>query len=177
MLKVIGIIGAFLLVAATVVLVLAAMKPNTFRVARTAGIKAPPEKIFPLIADLHQFNRWNPFEKKDPSVKGSYRGPAAGKGAAYAWESKQVGTGSMEIVEAAAPSKVALKLDFVKPFEAHNAVEFTLVPKGDETEVTWAMNGPVPFMAKVIHVIIDMDRMVGRDFEAGLADLKALAEG
>jgi hypothetical protein len=83
----------------------------------------------------------------------------------------------MEIVEAAAPSKVALKLDFVKPFEAHNAVEFTLVPKGDETEVTWAMNGPVPFMAKVIHVIIDMDRMVGRDFEAGLADLKALAEG
>jgi uncharacterized protein YndB with AHSA1/START domain len=175
MLKVIGIIGALLLVAVALVLVLAAMKPDTFDVRRTASIKAPPEKIFPLINDMHQFNTWNPFEKKDPG-KGTYSGPASGKGASYAWKSDQLGIGSMTIADANEPSRVAIKLDFVKPFEAHNNVEFTLIPKGNATEVTWAMNGPVPFMAKIIHVILDMDKMVGSDFEAGLANLKALAE-
>jgi hypothetical protein len=175
MLKVIGVIGVLLLVAAAVVLVLAAMKPDTFRVARSTSINAASQKIFPLINDLHQFNTWNPFEKKDPG-KGTYSGPPAGKGASYAWKSDQLGIGSMTIADTTEPSRVALKLDFVKPFEAHNDVEFTLVPKGDATEVTWAMNGPVPFMAKIIHVIMDMDKMVGRDFEDGLANLKALAE-
>jgi hypothetical protein len=159
-----------------VLLVLAAMKPDTFRVARSTTIKATPETIFPLIADMHRFNTWNPYERKDPNLKGTYSGPASGKGAAYAWESKEVGTGSMEITDTAPPSKVAIRLDFVKPFEAHNNVDFTLVPKGDATEVTWAMAGPVPYVGKVMHVIINMDRMVGDDFEAGLANLKALAE-
>jgi uncharacterized protein YndB with AHSA1/START domain len=175
MLKVIGVIGVLLLVAAAVVLVLAAMKPDEFRVARPTSIKAPPEKIFPLINDLHQFNTWNPFEKKDPG-KGTYSGPPAGKGASYAWKSDQLGIGSMTIADTTEPSRVAIKLDFVKPFEAHNNVEFTLVPKGDATEVTWAMNGQTPFLGKIIHVIMDMDKMVGRDFEDGLANMKALAE-
>jgi uncharacterized protein YndB with AHSA1/START domain len=177
MIKTVALIVALLLVTCIgAILVLAAMKPDTFSVVRTTEIKAPPEKIFPLIDDLHQFNTWNPYEKKDPDIKGTYSGPASGKGAAYAWESKEVGTGSMEITDTVAPSRVALKLDFVKPFEAHNAVEFTLVPKGDATEVTWAMSGPVPFMAKIMHVLVNMDRMVGTDFETGLANLKALAE-
>jgi len=177
MIKKLAIAAAALIgIVIAAVLILAAMKPDTFRVARSASIKAPPEKIFPLIDDLHKFNTWNPYEKKDPNIKGTYRGPSSGKGAAYAWESMEVGTGSMEITGTAAPSKVAMKLDFVKPFEAHNVVEFTLAPNGDATEVTWAMNGPVPFMAKVVHVIFDMDSMVGKDFEAGLANLKALAE-
>jgi uncharacterized protein YndB with AHSA1/START domain len=175
MLKVVGIIGALLLIAVVVVLILAAMRPDTFRVERSAAIKAPPEKIFPLINDMHQFNTWNPFEKKDPG-KGTYSGPASGKGASYAWKSDQLGIGSMTIADSEAPSRVDIKLDFVKPFEAHNDVAFTLVPKGETTEVTWAMTGPVPFMAKIIHVIMDMDKMVGGDFEDGLANLKALAE-
>ena len=175
MLKVIGIIGILLLVGVATVLALAAMKPDTFRVARSTSINAPPEKIFPLINDLHQFNTWNPFEKKDPG-KGTYSGPVSGKGASYAWKSDQLGIGAMTIADSAEPSRVDIKLDFVKPFEAHNDVAFTLVPKGAATDVTWAMNGHVPFFAKVIHVLIDMDKMVGGDFEDGLANMKALAE-
>ena len=176
MLKALAIIGALLAIAIGGVLVLAAMKPDTFSVTRSTTIKAPPDKIFPLIADMHQFNTWNPYAKKDPGMKGTYSGPASGKGAAFAWESKEVGTGSMEVTGASPSSNVALRLDFVKPFEAHNYVEFTLVPKGDATEVTWTMSGPVPFAGKVMHVVMNMDRMVGDDFEAGLASLKALAE-
>jgi hypothetical protein len=101
----------------------------------------------------------------------------SGKGAQYAWEgNKEVGQGRMEIAESVPPSKVAIKLDFVRPFEAHNTVEFTLDPKGDATNVTWAMQGDTPYLAKIIHVFIDMDKMVGKDFEAGLANLKTLAE-
>jgi hypothetical protein len=110
-------------------------------------------------------------------MKRSYAGPAAGTGAAYAWEGDHnVGQGRMEITEATPPSKVALKLDFQKPFEAHNVVAFTLQPQGDSTTVTWDMQGPVPYLAKIMHLFIDMDRMVGQDFEAGLANLKAAAE-
>jgi uncharacterized protein YndB with AHSA1/START domain len=176
MIRILAIIGAVLVLAVGVLLVLAAMKPDTFRVARSTTIHATPEKIFPLIADLRRFNTWNPYERKDPNIKGTYNGPASGKGAAYAWESKEVGTGSMEITDTTPPSKVAIRLDFVKPFEAHNNVDLTLVPKGDATEVTWAMSGHVPFVGKVVHVLVNMDRMVGDDFETGLANLKALAE-
>lgn len=175
MLKILGIIGALLLAGVAVVLVLAARKPDTFRVVRSTTINAPPGKIFPLINDLHQFNTWNPFEKKDPG-KGVYNGPASGKGASYAWKSHQLGIGSMTIADSNEPSRVDIKLDFLKPFEAHNDVAFTLEPKGEATEVTWAMTGPVPYMAKIVHVLMDMDKMVGGDFEAGLANLKALAE-
>jgi hypothetical protein len=175
MLKVIGFIGLVLLLGVAVVLVLAAMKPDTFRVARTTSINAAPQKIFPLINDLHQFNTWNPFERKDPG-KGSYSGPVRGPGASYAWNSKQLGIGSMTIAEVTEPSRVALKLDFIKPFEAHNDVEFTIVPKDGASEVTWAMTGETPYLGKIIHVLMPMDKMVGRDFEDGLANLKALAE-
>ncbi len=153
-----------------------ATRPNTFRVQRATSIKAPPEKIFPLINDLHGFNTWNPFAKMDPDMKLSYSGAASGKGAAYAWESRKMGVGSMEIVDTAPPSKVVLKLDFVKPFEGHNVVEFTLQPKGDATNVTWAMHGPMAFVPKLMNVFVSTDKMVGGQFEAGLADMKAAAE-
>jgi len=175
--KLIGIVAAVLLVAIAAILVLAAMKPDTFRVERTASIKAPPEKIFPLISDFDNWGAWSPYEKKDPNMKRTRSGAANGKGAVYAWDGdKNVGKGRMEIAEASPPSKVSLKLDFERPFEAHNIVNFTMEPKGDATSVTWAMQGPVPYMAKIVHVIFNMDRMVGRDFEAGLANLKMLAE-
>ena len=164
-------------VAVAGVLAAAATRSDTFRVQRSADIKAPPEKIFPLINDLHRFNTWNPFEKKDPNLKRSYSGAQSGKGAAYAFDgNKDVGAGTLEILESMPASKVTMRLHMVEPFEVRNTVDFILQPKGDSTEVTWAMQGPVPYLAKIVHLFIDMDRMVGREFEAGLASLKAIAE-
>ena len=178
MIKTIAIAVVVLIVIALgVVLGLAATKPDTFRVQRAMTIKAPPGKIYALINDFRTWGQWSPWEKKDPAMKRTFSGPASGKGAAYAWEGdKNVGQGRMEIVDSVAPSRIAIKLDFVKPFEAHNTVLFTLAPRGDATDVTWDMQGPTPFFAKVIHVFLDMDKMVGNDFETGLANLKAASE-
>jgi uncharacterized protein YndB with AHSA1/START domain len=159
------------------VLILAAMKPDTFEVRRSIAINAPPERVYPLIADFKAWGAWSPWEKKDPNLKRSYSGPESGAGSRYAWAGdKNVGEGSMEITEAAAPSKVGLKLDFIRPFEAHNDVVFALQPQGPATNVTWTMTGPVPYLAKIMHVVFNMDKMVGGDFEAGLAAMKAQAE-
>jgi uncharacterized protein YndB with AHSA1/START domain len=159
------------------VLVYAATKPDTLTVQRTATIKAPPEKIYPLITDFHSWSAWSPYEKMDPAMKKSYGGPATGKGATYAWQgNSKVGKGRMEIAEAAAPSRVAIDLHFLKPMKSDNTAEFTLVPRGDSTTVTWAMRGPNPYIGKVFGVFVNMDHMIGRDFETGLANLKAIAE-
>jgi uncharacterized protein YndB with AHSA1/START domain len=159
------------------ILIFAATKPDTFHVERSATIKAPPEKIFPLINDFKRWDAWSPWEKKDPAMKRTYGPTTSGKGAHYAWEGNgDVGQGSMDITESVPSSKIALRLDFVKPFEGHNTVDFTLAPAGDTTGVTWSMAGPAPFMSKVMQVFINMDSMVGKDFEAGLANLKAAAE-
>jgi Polyketide cyclase / dehydrase and lipid transport. len=171
------IVLAVVVLALAAVLVIAAFKPDTFQVQRRALIKAPPEKIYPLLSDFQRWGAWSPWEKKDPGMKRSFAGPKEGKGASYAWDGdKNVGQGRMEIVEATPPSRVALKLDFLKPFEAHNTVQFELAPKGELTEVLWGMQGPVPYVGKIMHVFVDMDRMVGADFEAGLANLKTAAE-
>lgn len=155
----------------------AATRPDSFTIERSARVKAAPERVFALINDLKAFNGWNPYEKKDPALKGTYAGPQAGVGARYGWESREVGVGSLEIVETAAPAKVAMKLDFVRPFEAHNRAEFTIRPAPDgSSEVTWAMHGPQTYVSKLMGVIFNMDKMVGKDFEEGLANLKAQAE-
>jgi len=174
MLKSIAIAFAVLILG---VLGYAATRPDTFRVERSATIKAPPDKVYALIDDLKRWEAWSPWEKKDPAMKRTFSAATQGKGATYAWQgNKDVGRGSMEIVDSMAPSRIAIKLDFVEPFEAHNQVEFTLTAKGDATEVRWAMQGPVPYFAKIIHMFMDMDQMVGKDFETGLANLKAAAE-
>jgi uncharacterized protein YndB with AHSA1/START domain len=174
MLKIIAIV---IVVAIAGVLGFAATKPDTFTVQRATTIKAPPDKIFALINDFRRWNAWSPWDKKDPMMKRTYLNAMSGKGAVYAWDgNKDVGQGSMEIIDSVPPSKIALKLDFVKPFEGHNTVEFTLDSKGDATSVTWVMKGPTPFIGKIIHVFINMDKMVGGDFEEGLANLKASAE-
>jgi uncharacterized protein YndB with AHSA1/START domain len=174
MLKFIGIIVVLLIAG---VLLTAANRPDTFIVQRTAVIKAPPDKVFPYINDFERWPAWSPWEKKDPAMKRSYGPAKSGKGAKYAWDgNSDVGQGSMEISESIVPSRVALKLDFVKPFEAHNNVEFSLRPEAGGTQVAWKMEGPVPYFAKIIHLFMDMDKMVGTDFEAGLANLKAVAE-
>jgi len=174
MIKTIVIIIVVLVVA---LLIYAATKPDTFRVQRAISIKAPPEKIFLLINDLHNWSAWSPYEKKDPMMKRTLSGAANGKGAVYEWEGdRNVGKGRMEITDTSPPSRVTINLDFVKPIEAHNIAEFTLEAKGDSTNVTWAMHGPNSYMAKVIHIFFSMDSMVGKQFETGLANLKTIAE-
>ncbi len=168
-------IAVVVLVAA--LLAYAATRPDTFRVERATSIKAPPEKIFALIDDLHAWSAWSPFEKKDPAMKRNLSGAPNGKGAVYEWEgNKEIGKGRMEITDTSPPSRVSIKLDFVKPFEAHNVVDFTLVPQGDATNVTWAIHGPSPFISRVIGIFCNMDKMIGKDFETGLASLKTIAE-
>ena len=178
MIKTIALAVVGVLVAGiAVVLALAAAKPDTFSVQRTASSKAPPEKIFPLIADLRRFATWSPYETKDPTMKRFYGATTSGKGASYEWDgNKNVGKGRIAITDTAPPSKVTINLDMIDPFEAHNIVEFKLEPQGDSTNVTWAMQGKVPYLAKVVHVVFDMDKMVGNDFETGLGNLKAIAE-
>jgi len=177
MLEIVGIIVLVIVAAIAAVLIIAATRPDTFRIMRSATIQAPPERIFPLINDFHNWTRWSPWEKLDPALQRSYSGAASGKGAAYAWQgNNKVGQGRMEIVDAAPPSRVTIKLDFIKPFEAHNMVDFTLQPQGGATGVSWDMHGPLPLMARVMHMFMNMDRMVGKDFEKGLASLKAEAE-
>lgn len=176
MLKIVGIAVLVILVVVAGVLIYASTKPDTFRVERTVSIKAPPDKIFPLIVDLKSWTAWSPYEKKDPELKRSFGPVTSGKGATYSWDgNKNVGQGSMEILDAS-PGKVVIKLDFVKPFEAHNTAEFIVQPKGDSSSLTWAIYGPSPIISKVMGLFINMDTMIGKDFEAGLADLKALAE-
>ncbi len=177
MFEVIAIIAVILAIAIAIVLVLALTKPNTFAVQRAISIKAPAEKIFPLINDFHQWVAWSPYENKDPAMKRTYSGAESGKGAVYAWAgNNNVGSGRMEILEAAVPSKIAIKLDFFKPFEGHNTAEFTMLPQGDATNLTWVMHGPAVFMSRLMQVFINLDNMIGKDFEVGLANLKKLTE-
>jgi len=168
-------IGLFIVVAA--ILGYAATKPDTFKVERSASIKAPPEKIFPHITDLHRWDRWSPWEKKDPAMKRTFSGADQGKGAVYEWDgNSEVGKGRMEITAATAPRNVTIDLHFMEPFEGRNTAQFSLEPRGETTNVTWVMYGPSPFISKVIQVFCNMDAMIGKEFEAGLASLKALAE-
>ena len=177
MFEIIAIIAIVLAVAIAIVLILAAMKPDTFSIRRGATIKAPPEKIFSLINDFHQWGSWSPWENKDPAMKRTFSGSASGRGAVYAWDgNKNVGSGRMEVLEASSPSKIVIKLDFFTPFEAHNTAEFTMLPQGDATSVDWVMHGPARFISRLMQVFMSFDKMIGKDFEAGLAKIKSTAE-
>jgi uncharacterized protein YndB with AHSA1/START domain len=177
MFEILAVIAVVLAVAIAIILILAMTKPKTLRVQRAATVKSPPERIFAAISDFHQWGSWSPWENKDPAMTRTFGGAASGSGAIYAWDgNKNVGSGRMEILEASMPSKVVIQLDFLKPFEAHNTAEFTMLPQGDGTNVTWVMHGPAALMSRVMQVFINMDRMIGKDFEIGLANLKKLTE-
>jgi uncharacterized protein YndB with AHSA1/START domain len=170
-------IALAVVVAIGVLLVYAATRPGSLHVQRTASIKAPPERIFPLISDFHSWSSWSAYEKVDPGMKRAYSGAATGKGAVYEWAgNSQVGQGRMEITDVSHPSRVTIKLDFIKPLEGHDIAEFALVPQGDSTRVTWTMDGATPYVGKLIGVFVNMDTMIGKDFETGLGNLKAIAE-
>ena len=170
------IVGTLVAIVA-IILIVASTKPDTSVVARSATINAPPDRIFPHVNDFHAWAAWSPWEKLDPKLQRSHTGSPSGVGAKYGWEgNKDVGTGSMEILESIPPSRIHIKLDFLKPFEAHNLTTFTLTPESGGTNVHWKMTGPQPFMMKVMGLFMDMEKMVGKDFEKGLASLKEIAE-
>ncbi len=154
----------------------AATRPDSFRLERSIVIAAPPDKILPLIADFHRWAEWSPYETIDPTMTRTFGGEPRGVGATYAWSGTgKAGAGRMEITGQTAES-VTIKLDFSKPFEAHNIAEFTAKPEAGGTHVTWAMHGPSPFITKLITIVVSMDRLVGKDFESGLANMKQVAE-
>jgi hypothetical protein len=168
-------LGLAVLALATLLLI-AAAKPDTFRVERTATVQVPAERILALINDMRQFNTWNPYSRKDPAMRGRYEGPSSGPGAAYHFDgNRDVGKGSLRILDTA-PHKVTLQLHMVEPFECRNTVEFILSPQGGGTQVTWAMQGPAPYVSRLMGTVFNLDRMIGQDFEAGLASLKQIAE-
>lgn len=175
--KILLVILLVLLAIVVVAVLVAASRPDAFRVERSTLIKAPAERIYPLIEDFRKWRDWSPFEDLDPDLKRSYGGAERGIGATYAWEgSGKAGAGRMEIVEAEAPRRVLIDLDFTKPFETRNKAEFTIVPEAGAMRVTWAMSGPNPLVAKLMQLVMSVDKMVGGEFEKGLASLKALAE-
>lgn len=176
MLKFIGYGVLLLVVGLGILVAIASRRPDTFEVSRAVSIKALPERIFPLINDMRAFNAWNPFAKSDPDMKLVYSGPQAGPGANIAFGPGKGGKGTLTIVEATAPGQVVMRLDMDEPIEAHNRIDFVLQSQGDATRVSWSMKGSTPLIAKVIHTVIDMDRMVGGQMQTGLADLKAIAE-
>lgn len=163
------LIAAFLAYAAT--------QPDTFRYERQATINAPANVIFPLLNNFKNWALWSPYEKKDPDMKRTYGGAETGLGATYAWDGdSNIGTGIMEIKEVTPDSRILVLLSFTAPMEATNTAEFTLTPKGDATVVTWAMYGANPYPSKVMGLVLDIEKMVATDFEAGLAALKTVAE-
>lgn len=170
------ILGVLALLVVAVLLA-AAIRPDSFRIERSTVVNAPPGRIFSLIDDFHAWGSWSPWEKLDPGLRRTHSGAASGKGSVYEWEGNpKVGSGRMEILESSPPSRLLIKLDFLKPFEAHNQAEFVFAAEGPSTRVTWAMTGPQAFPMKLMGLFMNMDRMVGSDFEKGLASIKQIAE-
>lgn len=168
----------FILVAAVLaVLAFAATRPDDFTIQRVATIPASADKVFAQLDDFHNWPAWSPWEKLDPDMKRSHSGAEKGKGAVYAWEgNNKVGSGRMEILETTPHSKLVIQLDFFAPWKARNTTIFTLSPEGSGTKLDWAMHGKNDFMGKVMCLFMDMDKMVGKDFEKGLDALKTAAK-
>ena len=170
----IGIAAVVLIVAG---LAFIATRPDTFRIERSGQIGAPPDVVFSMINDFHQWGRWSPWDRLDPGMKKTFEGPHAGPGSVYSWAgNNKVGEGRMTNLESKPGELVAIKLEFFKPFKATNQGNFTLSPSQSGTRVSWSMDGKKNFMAKAFHLVMDMDAMVGKDFEKGLANLDTAAQ-
>jgi hypothetical protein len=166
-------LGAIVVILALVV----AFQPAQFRITRSTTIAAPPSVPFALVNDFHKWPLWSPWEKQDPAMKRTYEGPAAGVGSVYSWiGNKQVGEGRMTLIESYPSELIRIQLEFLRPFKATNTAEFKFQPKIDQTLVTWSMLGHKNFMFKAMHMVMNMDKMVGGDFEKGLEQMKSVAE-
>jgi uncharacterized protein YndB with AHSA1/START domain len=169
----------FIAIAAIVVVlaVIIALQPSSFQVARSTRISAPPTAVFAQVNDFHKWEAWNPWGKIDPAMKQSYEGAPAGTGAVYIWAgNNEVGQGRMTIIESRPSDLIRIRVEFFKPFAATSLSEFTFKPEGDQTAVTWTMTGNNNLIAKAVHLFIDMDKMVGGQFDKGLAQMKTAAE-
>jgi hypothetical protein len=172
--KKVAVVGLVLALAFVVVV---ATRPSSFRIERSLAMNAPTDVTFGLVNDFHEWAAWSPWEKLDPALKKTYSGAEAGEGAVYSWVGNDdVGEGRMTIVSSQVPSRVDVKLEFLAPWEATNQTLFTFSPDGEGTKVTWAMEGENDFAGKAMSLFMDMDSMVGKDFERGLASMKQLAE-
>jgi len=170
-------IAIALLVVIAVFMLVVAMQPNEFKIQRSTLVSAPASRIYPIISDLHRWDDWSPWSKMDPAMKKSFEGPAKGLGAIYSWEGNdKVGTGRQTITAVTPNERVEIKLEFMKPWQATNTVEFLLREAQDGVQVVWSMSGKNNFMGKAFGLLMNMDKMVGGDFEKGLASLKELAE-
>jgi hypothetical protein len=165
-------------IAAVVVLfaIFVSTRPSDFRVSRTGRISAPQDVVFENVNDLHKWEAWSPWAKMDPNAKSTYAGPVAGPGSSMEWNgNNKVGAGRMTIEDSRANERIQIKLEFFKPFKATNTAEFTFKPEGSQTSVTWTMSGKNNFMGKAMHMIINCDKMIGGQFEQGLANLNSVA--
>jgi carbon monoxide dehydrogenase subunit G len=166
-----------LIVLIAVFCAVAYMQPSEFKVSRTITIAAPADKIFPHVNDLHQWQAWSPWAKLDPKATTTFAGPNAGEGAIMSWEGNmKVGAGSMTIVESKTNESVKFRLDFLKPLAGTNQAEFTFKPEDNNTVVTWDMQGEAKFINKAMNLIFNCEKMIGENFEKGLADLKTISE-
>lgn len=164
-------------VLVVILVVVVATRPADFRYERSITVAAPPSAVFPHLNDLRKWQEWSPFAKKDPDAKVVFEGPAEGKGAAMSWAGDQnVGEGKMTITETKPNEMVQYRLDFIKPFTGTNVAEFTFTPEGNGTKVVWSMTGKNNFVSKAFCLFVDCEKMIGDDFEKGLADLKGLVE-
>jgi len=173
------LISILAVVAAAIVvfLIAASRQPDTFRVARSATISAPPSVVFDQVDNFHNWQRWSPFVEYDPNMTITYSGPESGVGASMAWSgNSKAGQGKMTIAECHPGELIRINLEFTKPFAASNIAEFTFQPQGNETSTTWSMVGANPFMFKMMHLVMNMDKMVGNDFSRGLGKLKTISE-
>ena len=175
MLKIILIALAVIVI---VFVVIVALQPSEFHVARSTTISAPPAAVFAQVNDFHKWEAWNPWGKIDLAMKQAYDGAPAGIGAIYTWAgNNEVGEGKMTITESRPNESVKFKLEFLKPFAATNTAEFTFKPEGNQTVVTWSMAGHNNFMFKAVGLFMDCDKMIGGNFEQGLASMKSAVEG
>jgi len=174
MLKIILISLAVIVIVSVVIV---ALQPSEFHVARSTTISAPPAAVFAQVNDFHKWEAWNPWGKIDPAMKQGYDGAPAGIGAIYTWAgNNEVGEGRMTITESRPNDLIRVKLEFFKPFAGNSIAEFTFKPEANQTAVTWSMTGQNNFMAKAIHLFMNMDKMIGGQFEKGLAEMKSVVE-
>ena len=170
----------FLIAIAAIIVVfvvVVALQPSEFRIVRSATISAPAPAVFAQVNDFHNWEAWSPWAKLDPAAKATFEGPSAGTGAIFKWAgNKEVGEGSMTITESRPSDLIRIKLEFLRPFEATNSAEFTFKPEGNRTAVTWSMEGKNNFIAKAVCLFMNMDKMVGGQFEQGLAQMKSVVE-
>ena len=176
--KIAFIVGGLVLLALVVVLGLASLQPDEFTVTRSIDVGSAPARAFEQVNDFHRWSAWSPWEKLDPGMQRTHSGATSGRGAIYEWRGNpEVGKGRMEIVESLSASKVVIDLHFMEPFEAKNVTTFSFAPDAGGTEVNWSMKGKNTFISKIMCVFMDMDSMIGADFESGLSQLKTVAEG